>query len=113
MNNMSDFIKKMGEVPEQGLHRGTPAQLKEQKEALVKSGNSLVNHMRAYQEVVTGKKQPVVENQETNSGEVTLTESDTTKLIGALTVVKELLDCNLTENTVEIATKVKKIINKI
>jgi hypothetical protein len=108
MNNMSDFIRKMEQVPEKGLQSPQQMnQIKEHREQLSKSGNSFTNHMRAYDEMVNGKPQKTIQTEQV------LQENDVTKLIGALQVVKELLDCNLTENTMEIASKVKTIISKI
>jgi hypothetical protein len=113
MNNMSDFIKNMQQVPEKGLQSEQQLkEIREHREQMVKSGNSYTNHARAYQEVINGP-QPVKKEEKGVQMESTLLEEDTTKIIGALQVVKELLDCNLTENTADIASKVKKIISKI
>jgi hypothetical protein len=114
MSSMSDIIKQMSLVPEKGLQNQQQLQqIKENKQQLVQNNNSITNHIRAYQEMFNGpvKKQPI--NKKNTNTKSVLVENDLTKIIGALQVVKELLDCNLTENTYDIANKVKKIINKI
>lgn len=108
MSGMSDFRKQMQLVNEPGL--ANEQAINESKQTkIVNSDNSMTNYVMTYKQMLG---EDVTEQKTENSNGV-INEETRFKAIGALQVVKELLEGDINKDTVNIVNKVKQIINNI
>lgn len=104
---MSKIMQQMKLVNEVGL-RDESVQIDESKKGVVSDSNSMTNHIMAYQNMISGKKDdgcPAKERQVVNEG------AENLKVVGALQVVKEILSSDFTQQPLEEMKKIKRILN--
>ena len=99
---MSQIMKAMEQVPENGLMSESAIKEKKQAKRLPGDGKSMSNHILAY-----NKMMGITEDTQTPQKPIT---EDTMKTAGALQVVKELLDEGFTKNPGETMSKIKEIL---
>jgi hypothetical protein len=101
---MSEIMNKMKQVNEFGLNAPIKEQAAPKAKQTVNNTNSSVNHSLNYDKVLNNANPKKVVKEE-----VVLKENDKIKILGALQVIKEMVDSDLAKNPAELMLGIKKI----
>jgi hypothetical protein len=114
--SLSEIMKKMSTVNEPGLFEQKSPLVKNMKQAENSKGklsserNSTLSHSMNYDKVVENQNASKQESKK-ESKDVVLAESDRAKVIGALQVMKEMLQSDVSKDPFVTLNGLKKIID--